>query len=142
MFVRKALHARGFRYRLHFAQLPGKPDLVFPKYHAVILVQGCFWHRHRCHLFKWPQTRTEFWKGKINRNADRDIKNIHNLQQMGWRIMEVWECALKGKHRLKPDNVFEFMASWLASDIPYSSIAGEDSGGTYIGERNIGINPT
>ena len=68
LLIRKGLHARGFRFRLHDKRLPGKPDLVLPKYSAVIFVHGCFWHGHDCHLFKWPQSRREFWRKKITRN--------------------------------------------------------------------------
>ena len=76
MTVRRGLHARGFRYRLHDRRLPGRPDLVFPRCHALILVHGCFWHGHNCHLFRWPESRAEFWRGKINGNKARDAVNL------------------------------------------------------------------
>ena len=99
MLIRRGLHARGLRYRLHSAAIPGKPDMVFPKHRAVILVHGCFWHGHGCSLFRWPQTRAEFWKTKITRNMQRDRTVWSALTAAGWRIIVVWECALRGKNR-------------------------------------------
>lgn len=109
--IRKALHEQGFRYSLYNKKLPGKPDLTLPKYNAVIFIQGCFWHRHDCHLFKWPKTRTDFWKNKIDANAERDKRNIRELQESGWRVLEIWECAIKGKKRLKIEDVVSFTTS-------------------------------
>ena len=104
LFIRKALHAKGFRYRLHDRRLPGKPDMSFPKYRAVILVNGCFWHGHDCHLFKWPSTRQEFWRRKITRNRQKDEETRQALKAGGWRVVyDSRECALKGKTRLDPD---------------------------------------
>ena len=78
IIIRKALHAKGFRYSLHNNKLPGKPDIVLPKYNAIIFIHGCFWHQHNCHLFKWPSTRPEFWQNKISGNKERDKQNILN----------------------------------------------------------------
>ena len=100
LLIRRALHARGFRYRLHGRKLPGKPDLVFPKFRAVIFVHGCFWHGHDCHLFRWPATRREFWEEKIIRNQERDSCAVSALRESGWRVLNIWECALKGTTRL------------------------------------------
>jgi DNA mismatch endonuclease (patch repair protein) len=94
IFLRKGLHAEGFRFRIH-APLPGRPDMVFPKWHAVLFVHGCFWHCHNCHLFKWPSSRPEFWRTKISGNLTRDEANITRLLEAGWRVGIVWECALK-----------------------------------------------
>ena len=113
--IRKGLHALGFRYRLHDRKAPGKPDMVFPRYRAVILVHGCFWHQHDCHLFKWPKTRTEFWAHKIKSNRDRDRNVLSLLKADGWRVLTVWECALKGKTRLQPDELIDSIGSWLES---------------------------
>lgn len=113
LLIRKALHHRGFRFRLYDKTLPGKPDIVLPKYHAVIQVQGCFWHGHNCHLFKWPSSRSEFWKDKIEGNRERDIRNQEALLSLGWRIFTLWECALKGKTRLPFDQVVSLIESWL-----------------------------
>ena len=122
IFVRKALHKRGFRYKLHDKQLPGKPDLVFPKYRAVIQVQGCFWHRHDCHLFKWPSTRKEFWREKIEGNVVRDHANLEKLRAAGWKAMIIWECALKGKTKLNSEMIIENIEKWLISDLNCDSI--------------------
>lgn len=115
MTVRRLLHAAGFRYRLHGAGLPGKPDLVLPKYQAVIFVHGCFWHRHNCPLFKWPKTRQEFWHLKITRNVERDVRTEARLHEAGWRVLTVWECALRGKGRLSEPDLVEEMRRWLTS---------------------------
>src|SRR5690349_4259655 len=97
LILRSGLHRRGFRFRLHPADLPGKPDLVFPKHQAVLFAHGCFWHGHDCHLFKWPRTREEFWRTKIEQNRKVDERAQTRLGQAGWRQAVVWECALKGK---------------------------------------------
>ena len=99
MRIRYGLHGRGLRYRLHGAGIPGKPDMVFPKYRAVVFVHGCFWHGHGCSLFKWPKTHAAFWKTKINRNMARDREVRVALKTAEWRVFVVWECALKGKRR-------------------------------------------
>ena len=124
MVIRKALFRQGFRYRLHDARLPGKPDIVFPKYRAIILVNGCFWHRHDCHLFKWPKTRREFWKNKITGNVERDRKNLAKYREQRWRVLVIWECALKGKHRIAEDKVIIRAAKWLRSGTQDLEIVG------------------
>ena len=111
--IRKALFARGFRYRLHDSSLPGKPDLIFPKYRAIIQINGCFWHGHDCPLFKWPSSRVEFWKEKITKNRQRDISNSQELERMGWRVLTVWECALRGRHKFTSDKLVHIIISWL-----------------------------
>jgi DNA mismatch endonuclease (patch repair protein) len=93
--IARALFARGFRYRIGVKALPGKPDLVFPKWKSVILVHGCFWHGHDCHLFKWPKTRVEFWEAKIHGNRARDARQRQQLRELGWRVCIVWECATR-----------------------------------------------
>ncbi|MGC4100183.1 very short patch repair endonuclease [Ferruginibacter sp.] len=96
MLVRRFLHAQGFRYRLHDKKLPGKPDIVLPKYKTVIFVHGCFWHGHEgCKYFKVPQTRTEWWMNKINTNKANDEKAVKALKDSGWKVIEIWECSLK-----------------------------------------------
>lgn len=94
--VRRCLHALGFRYRLGGAGLPGRPDLVLPKYRAVVFVHGCFWHQHDCHLFRLPKTRTEFWKTKVDANRARDLRTVAQLRELGWHVETVWECQLRG----------------------------------------------
>jgi DNA mismatch endonuclease, patch repair protein len=114
LLVRQGLHARGFRYRLHGKLLPGKPDLVFPKYKAVVFVHGCFWHGHDCHLFKVPSTRQDFWLEKINGNRARDGVAESRLLSEGWRVATIWECALKGRTMLPLPQVLDECAAWLA----------------------------
>lgn len=111
--VRRALHASGFRFRLHSRDLPGKPDIVLSKWKAVILVHGCFWHGHDCPLFKLPSTKREFWNEKIGRNKERDRETIENLRSLGWRVLTVWECSLKGKERLGIQMVADLIDHWL-----------------------------
>ena len=113
LVLRRGLHRRGFRYRLHDRRLPGKPDLVFPGRRAVILVNGCFWHGHDCHLFRWPKSREKFWKSKITGNMERDSANRTRLLDQGWRLCSVWECALKGGKRWPADSVVDRCAVWL-----------------------------
>ncbi|MGH2648076.1 MAG: very short patch repair endonuclease [Ginsengibacter sp.] len=96
MLVRKFLHANGYRYRLHDKYLPGKPDIVLPKYKTVIFVHGCFWHGHKnCKYFVVPKTRTEWWLNKINGNIANDAKAAKALKKEGWKIINLWECNLK-----------------------------------------------
>ena len=116
VLLRKGLHARGFRFRLHDRSLPGKPDIVLPRYRAVIFAHGCFWHGHDCHLFKWPSTRPEFWQGKIERNRTVDARSEAALAEAGWRQAIIWECALKGRTRLPTQDVISACADWLQSD--------------------------
>lgn len=113
ILIRKALFARGLRYRLHVKGLPGKPDLVFPRYSAVIFVNGCFWHGHGCHLFKWPATRKTFWRQKIGATIERDTRAREALKRQGWRCMTVWECALKGRHRLPVEPLVDALEAWV-----------------------------
>lgn len=114
LLLRRALHARGLRYRLHGAKLPGKPDLVFAKHQAVIFVHGCFWHRHsNCRFATTPSTRSEFWTAKFSANIERDKRNVAALLENGWRIATVWECALKGGD---VSRVAELVAHWLTQE--------------------------
>ena len=112
MVVRRMLHRMGFRYRLHVRSLPGTPDIVLPKYRAIVQVQGCFWHGHNCHYFKLPNTRREFWEGKINDNRCRDQKAHQALLEQGWRVALIWECALKGKAKKE---FTEMLSAWIRS---------------------------
>lgn len=112
--VRKALHARGFRFRLHDEKLPGKPDIVLRKYKAVIFVHGCFWHGHECPDFRWPKTRPAWWRKKIRGNASRDELSIKNLQLAGWRVAKVWECALP-KHDQNCVTQLSGLTKWIVS---------------------------
>lgn len=123
--IRSALHRRGFRFRLHRKDLPGKPDLVFTRRNALIFVHGCFWHGHDCHLFRWPKSREAFWREKIGKNIQRDEQQYLALSETGWRIGRVWECALKGKTRLRFDDVIDQCAIWLKSDIRKLEVRGD-----------------
>lgn len=114
--IRKELFSRGFRYKLHDKSLPGKPDLVFPQYNSVIFIHGCFWHGHSCHLFKWPATRPGFWKNKILRNKLVDKRNYKQLNDEGWYILTIWECAIKGRTRKSVKTVVNSVAKWLEFD--------------------------
>jgi DNA mismatch endonuclease (patch repair protein) len=125
LLIRRELHKRGYRYRLHRADLPGKPDMVLPKFRAVIEIRGCFWHGHNCHLFKWPKSRSEFWERKINQNIVRDKANTKKLEELGWRVLTVWECSIKGKTRLGSTQLIERIVDWIVANKNSSSIEGE-----------------
>jgi DNA mismatch endonuclease (patch repair protein) len=94
MEVRRALHAAGIRFRLHRKDLPGKPDLVLPRHRIALFVHGCFWHWHGCKRSRMPQDNREYWTAKIDRNVERDKANRARLEQLGWRVRIIWECAL------------------------------------------------
>ncbi len=123
LLIRKALHARGFRYRLH-CDLPGKPDICLPKHRAVIFVHGCFWHGHGCHLFKWPATRPEFWRAKIGRNQQRDHIVKAGLIDLGWRHLDVWECALRGRGALELNVLMGRVEGWIREGTDSAAIEG------------------
>lgn len=98
IIVRKVLHSKGFRFRLHSKELPGKPDIVLPKYNTVIFIHGCFWHGHKnCKFFVVPKTRTKWWLNKINGNQETDKKNKTKLEKIGWKVIVIFECKLKKK---------------------------------------------
>ena len=115
LILRHGLHRAGFRYRLSPKGIPGRPDLVFPMYRAVMFANGCFWHGHDCTLFKWPSTRREFWRQKITANKVRDADVQSRLFAAGWRVLTVWECAFKGPLRAKPGDVIKQCSTWLGS---------------------------
>ncbi len=113
--LRKALHARGLRYRIHAGDVYGRPDLVFPKFRAVVFVHGCFWHRHvGCRYATTPATRADFWMKKFTENTQRDKEVRHHLASNGWRVATVWECALR-KADLVPAAA-ETVIQWLNSE--------------------------
>ncbi|WP_171237061.1 very short patch repair endonuclease [Ruegeria sp. HKCCA6837] len=126
--IRSLLHRQGFRFRLHRKDLPGKPDLVFPRYRAVIFVHGCFWHGHDCYLFSMPKSRKEFWWQKIGRNRERDEVQRETLTDLGWRVATVWECALMGRSRLSIDDVGERCMAWLQSGEAALVLRGREEG--------------
>lgn len=122
--IRQLLHHAGFRYRLHNAALPGKPDLWLARYRAVIEVNGCFWHGHDCHLFKMPSSRTDFWQAKIASNRARDARHLAELEQLDIRRLTIWECALKGRLRHDPERLLLVISWWLTSGVSHGEIAG------------------
>jgi DNA mismatch endonuclease (patch repair protein) len=127
LLVRKALHKIGFRYLLHVRYLVGKPDLVFPKYKAVLFINGCFWHGHNCDLFKWPSSNVEFWQKKISRNRENDKKAIEKLLEGKGRVGIIWECALKGKKRISFDRFLSKTVKWLKSETITFEIRGNET---------------
>lgn len=127
--VRRGLHRHGFRFRLHDHALPGKPDMVLPRWRAAIQIHGCFWHGHDCSLFRWPGTRQEFWRIKIERNIERDCEVDAALEHAGWRVLTIWECALRGPGRIGAEAVIVSSADWLRSDERKGDIRGTNYAG-------------
>ncbi|MGO7215551.1 very short patch repair endonuclease [Rhizobium ruizarguesonis] len=124
--LRRALHAHGFRYRLHSKVIKGMPDLVLPKFRAVILVHGCFWHRHfACRYATMPATRTDFWHAKFDANVARDAAVRTMLLDAGWRLATIWACALRKPHQVA--ETADLLVNWLRSS----------SSDLEIGEDNI-----
>jgi DNA mismatch endonuclease (patch repair protein) len=100
LLVRKFLFSKGLRFRLYYKNLPGKPDIVLPKHKTVIFIHGCFWHGHEdCKYFVVPKTRTEWWRKKIDNNRQLDFKNSQNLQEIGWKVLTIFECELRKNSR-------------------------------------------
>ena len=109
MMIRKWLWTNGYRYRLHRKDLPGKPDIVLPKYHAVIFVHGCYWHRHGCKYTTTPATRKEFWEAKFKENTNRDRRNRRQLNQAGWRVLVLWECEIDATNTVTKRKIETFL---------------------------------
>ncbi|MCT8989631.1 very short patch repair endonuclease [Chelativorans sp. SCAU2101] len=126
MILRRGLHALGFRFRLHSRHLPGRPDIVFPRFRAVLFVHGCFWHGHDCHLHRLPTTRQDFWAAKIEANRCRDARVSEAIGALGWRQGIVWECSMRGRSRLDLEDIIVRCAAWLRSDIPHLEIRGRE----------------
>jgi DNA mismatch endonuclease (patch repair protein) len=122
LFVRRALFSRGYRFRLHNSRLPGKPDICLRRHRAVIFVNGCFWHGHDCALFKWPRSNAEFWRRKILRNRALDECARVSLTAAGWRVLTIWECALKGRSAPAGDEVVAATIRWLESEVSIMEI--------------------
>lgn len=113
LVIRKYLHAQGFRFRVHVSRLPGKPDIVLPKYKLCIFVHGCFWHHHDgCSNATTPKTRSEFWMKKFIENRQRDIRVKIQLRDAGWRVFEIWECGLKNQR----DDALDWLPECIKSD--------------------------
>lgn len=107
------LTEQGVTFRVQDAALPGRPDFVVDEYRCVIFTHGCFWHHHRCYLFKVPATRTAFWLDKIGKNVARDALDREQLQALGWRVLIVWECALRGREKLADEALSERVIEWI-----------------------------
>lgn len=121
--VRRALFAAGFRFRLHRRDLPGTPDIALPGKKVAVFVHGCFWHRHMgCRYSKLPATRPEFWKAKLDGNVDRDARAVQALRAMGWRVLVIWECAIRDRDVLSA--LPETLAAWIRSDAPIGEVSG------------------
>ncbi len=115
LILRRGLHARGLRFRLHRKDLPGRPDMVFPKHKACVFVHGCFWHGHSCHLFRMPATRRSFWRSKILRTQERDAEAVAKLLELEWRVLILWECAVRGPGRRIVDEVLDACVKFIRS---------------------------
>lgn len=124
MKVRRMLHALGFRYRLHRRDLPGTPDIVLTRWKAAIQVNGCFFHGHTCPAFRLPASNRDFWEAKILRNRERDLETTQSLQEKGWRVMTVWECALKGPRKLGVEALEKTMADFIQGDVTVEALSG------------------
>jgi DNA mismatch endonuclease (patch repair protein) len=124
LLLRRALHAAGYRYRLHSSRVPGKPDMLFGSRQAAVFVNGCFWHGHDCRFFKMPGTRTGFWSAKIEANRQRDAKVAGMLRERGWRRLVVWECALRAVSAEEVTRVAQQVGAWLDSPASEGEIRG------------------
>lgn len=125
--IRRALRARGFRFALKPTGLPGRPDIVLPKWKVAVFVHGCFWHWHGCHLSKMPSTNRAFWKVKLGGNMDRDQQAQITLVSMGWRVAMIWECSMRGKAaEAKLQSMLHELAHWIREqpNIPTFETAG------------------
>lgn len=127
MLIRRGLDALGYRYRFHVKGLPGKPDLAFPRRRAAIFVHGCFWHGHDCALFRWPDTREDFWRDKIAGNINQDQKAAALLLDQGLRVLDIWECMLKGRTKLLLEDVLAGCAAFLNGNATRASIGSDQT---------------
>lgn len=116
MVVRGGLHARGLRFRLHDKSLPGKPDLTLRKWNTILFVNGCFWHAHlNCKYFRIPKSNREFWTGKLAKNRERDLNQQLSLTAMGWRVIVVWECSIRGRSGAEIETMLDELAALIKS---------------------------
>lgn len=136
IMIRRILFAKGYRFRLHRLDLPGKPDIVMQGRKIAIFVHGCFWHAHEgCKYFKMPKTRPEFWTEKLQSNVERDQKSVAKLMDMGWRVLCIWECATRNHATV--DSLGENISLWIAGDKRFAEIAGPTSSETNCSESTI-----
>ena len=132
LIIRSGLHRRGYRFRLHRRSLPGKPDLCLPKYQAIIFIHGCFWHMHGCHLTTIPKTRPEFWRNKLSSNRKRDLTHGRNLGILGYRVLTIWECALRKKSNEEIENVLDHVVEWLKGSSSQNQIPSKATSSEFI----------
>ena len=125
MLLRRGLHARGLRFRLHRKDLPGRPDIVLARYRAAIFVHGCFWHNHGCPLCTVPTTRAEFWIQKLQANRERDRIALATLADAGWRVLTIWECATRGEGKIPLPVLLDTVEGWVASGEVQTEISGQ-----------------
>ncbi len=128
LLVRRGLYGMGLRYRLHLTKLPGTPDIFISRHNVAVFVNGCFWHGHNCQLFKWPSSRADFWRKKIEANQARDRKNYAALKKAGFRVLTIWECSLRGRFRREDNELFGKISDWLDAEQPEMEIAGYERG--------------
>lgn len=124
LLVRSMLHAAGYRFRLHKRDLPGTPDIVLPKYKAVVEVRGCFWHGHPG-CGRTPKSNLEFWEPKLRRNRARDLENERLLHDLGWRTLVIWECATSGPKRRSQHDLSQRISQWIQSDLAAFELKGD-----------------
>lgn len=123
--IRKRLFSKGFRYRINSGNLPGRPDIVLPKYRTIIFINGCFWHYHECHLSRLPKSRVEWWREKLEANRQRDTRNIDLLMSESWRVLIIWECSFRHSGLRKEsefDRICEIASDFILSDIEFLEI--------------------
>lgn len=125
LMVRRGLHAHGYRYRLHVKELPGSPDIVLPKWKTVLFVNGCFWHGHPCHLFRLPATRQEWWRAKIETNIKRDARITETLSSRSWKILTVWECAIRGRTARGIEETVSLIDQFVRSNANIGEVSGK-----------------
>ena len=113
--VRRALHQEGYRFRIHRSDLPGKPDLVFPRYRVAVFVHGCFWHRHGCKRSTMPKSNVEYWADKFRRNVERDCRAVQELEGLGWKTAVIWECDLEAGMDLLANELSEIKSTSLST---------------------------
>jgi DNA mismatch endonuclease (patch repair protein) len=126
LLIRKLLHRLGFRFRIHYQKLPGKPDIVLGKHKAIILVNGCFWHSHDCHIYASPKSRQDFWRKKLHGNQVRDKSYNFVYRNNGWKTLTVWECAIFGKTKIPIAEMSRSLESWILYDPSDAEITGRE----------------
>lgn len=128
--VRSNLHRMGLRFSLTDSRLAGKPDLVMPRHKTVVFVHGCFWHCHNCSNFRWPTSNTLFWRDKLQGNATRDKRYVRELHLLGWRVLVIWECAVRQATKAASSNLYVLAHDWVVNyDSPYLEISKRRDGG-------------